>query len=154
MTAAPPARTARSDEGLVHWRLHLRSPPATVYAALATAEGRARFWAESAPEQEGIIFWRFPNGVTGPMKILARTPPQRFVVEYFDNSVVTFELTPDEHGGTELLLTHAGVPLRDRAETRAGWVSVLLALKAQVDHGVDLRNHEPTRSWDQGYVEN
>lgn len=32
--------------------------------------------------------------------------------------------------------------------------SVLLALKAFVDHDVDLRNHDPTRTWDQGYCDN
>jgi len=36
----------------------------------------------------------------------------------------------------------------------AGWVSVLMALKAAVDHGVDLRNHDPQRTWDQGYADN
>lgn len=33
-------------------------------------------------------------------------------------------------------------------------VSVFLALKAAADFGVDLRNHDPSRSWSQGYAEN
>jgi predicted nucleic acid-binding Zn ribbon protein len=33
-------------------------------------------------------------------------------------------------------------------------VSVLMALKAAVDFSVDLRNHDPDRTWDHGYVEN
>jgi hypothetical protein len=41
-----------------------------------------------------------------------------------------------------------------RLEVIAGWVSVQLALKAAVDFGVDLRTHDPARSWDQGYAEN
>lgn len=28
-----------------------------------------------------------------------------------------------------------------------------MALKAAADFGVDLRNHDPTRTWDQGYVD-
>jgi hypothetical protein len=36
----------------------------------------------------------------------------------------------------------------------AGWVSVLLALKAAVDFGVDLRNHDPERTWSTGFVDN
>jgi hypothetical protein len=35
----------------------------------------------------------------------------------------------------------------------AGWVSVLLALKAAVDFGVDLRNSDPARRWEDGYVD-
>jgi hypothetical protein len=30
---------------------------------------------------------------------------------------------------------------------------VLLALKAAVDHGIDLRNHDPRRTWDRGYAD-
>jgi len=33
-------------------------------------------------------------------------------------------------------------------------VSVLLALKAVADFGVDLRNHDRRRSWTAGYVDN
>jgi hypothetical protein len=46
------------------------------------------------------------------------------------------------------------VPAEDRAEVVAGWVSGLLALKAAVDFGVDLRNHDPQRTWDAGFAEN
>jgi hypothetical protein len=31
---------------------------------------------------------------------------------------------------------------------------VLLCMKAAVDHGVDLRNHDEKRSWWQGYADN
>jgi len=34
------------------------------------------------------------------------------------------------------------------------WVSVLMNLKARADHGVDLRNHDPARTWTKGYVDN
>jgi hypothetical protein len=29
-----------------------------------------------------------------------------------------------------------------------------LVLKAAADFGADLRNHDPARTWEQGYVEN
>ena len=45
-----------------------------------------------------------------------------------------FELTPDGAGGTDLLLTHVGVPLDEWNETHAGWLNVLFPLK-----GVDER---------------
>lgn len=138
----------------VHWQLHLASPVSKVYAALATDAGRASFWAESAEEREGVIHFVFPNGATWAGRILEATPPQRFAVEYYGGSVARFVLAEDGAGGTELILTDTGVPPEDRAEVTAGWVSVLLALKAAVDFGVDLRNHDPKRSWDTGYVEN
>ncbi|GAG35938.1 unnamed protein product, partial [marine sediment metagenome] len=53
-----------------------------------------------------------------------------------------------------LTLTDEGVPSAHREEVIAGWVSVLMALKGAADFGVDLRNHDPHRSWDQGYCDN
>ena len=64
-----------------------------------------------------------------------------------------FELTAAGGGGTDLLLTHEGVGPEEWNEVHAGWLNVLLPLKAWVTHGVDLRNHDPERSWDQGYAD-
>jgi hypothetical protein len=68
-------------------------------------------------------------------------------------SRATFELQPEEGGGTLLTLTETGVPPGEWAENRAGWVAVLLALKAAADFRVDLRNRDPARGWEQGYVD-
>lgn len=142
------------DPGAIRWRLHLRSSPAVVYRLLATDEGRAHFWAEEAVESGGEIVWRFPNGLTARTRVLEAVPPRRFAVEYLGGSVATFELADDGAGGTDLTLTDAGVAEADRIETTAGWVSVLLALKAAADFAVDLRSHDPRRTWDQGYADN
>jgi hypothetical protein len=83
-------------------------------------------------------------------RIREQTAPHRFVVEYLGGSVVTFTLAADGQGGTDLTLNDSGVAAEWYAETLAGWVSVLMALKAAVDFGVDLRNHDPERTWDQG----
>lgn len=138
----------------VKWRLHLEAPPPAVYEMLDTDEGRSRFWAESAAEAGGSIHFRFPNGQSWSGKLLERVALRRFAVEYVGGSVATFELEDDGRGGTDLTLTDEGVPATDRAEVTAGWASVLLALKAAVDFGADLRNHDPARTWDAGFVDN
>jgi uncharacterized protein YndB with AHSA1/START domain len=142
------------DPQVISWRLHLRSSPAEVYDMLSTTTGRERFWAESAPERDGAIHFVFPGGEKWQGRILEASPPHRYQVEYYGGSLTTFDLAEDEQGGTELTLTDLGVDPQDRAEVIAGWVSVLMALKAAVDHGVDLRNHQRDRSWAEGYVEN
>lgn len=142
------------DDGVVRWRVHLASPPERVYAMLATDDGRARFWAESAVEHAGAIEFVFPNGMTWRSDVLDDDPPRRYRLRYFAGSETTFDLAPDGAGGTDLTLTDRNVPAADWAATHAGWVSVLLALKAAVDHGIDLRNHDATRAWDQGYCDN
>lgn len=142
-----------SSQAIV-WRLHLASAPKDVYRMLATNEGRARFWAESAVETEGRIEFVFPNGLECESDVLAAVPPSRYVVRYFGGSLASFELEPDGRGGTDLTLTDEGVSEADWAETYAGWLSVLLSLKAALDFGVDLRNHDQARTWDQGFVDN
>jgi uncharacterized protein YndB with AHSA1/START domain len=142
------------DPTTITWRLHLRSAPAVVYELLATDAGRARFWAEQAVERDGAIEFIFPGGQRWRGAILERQPPRRFGVIYYGGSTTTFDLNDDGAGGTELTLNDVGVPEADRVEVIAGWVSVLMALKAAADFGVDLRNHDRRRTWEQGYVEN
>jgi uncharacterized protein YndB with AHSA1/START domain len=144
----------QSDTTTIRWRLHLKSSPQAVYQKLSTDEGRASFWAESAVEQDGMIHFVFPNQAEWKGKILENVPPKRFQVEYYGGTIATFELNPDSSGGTDLMLTDQGIPENDRSEVMAGWVSVLMALKASVDFGIDLRNHNPKWTWDEGYVEN
>ena len=134
------------------WRLHIPAPPDQVYAALSTDSGRAAFWAESAVETDGVIDFRFINGYRHRARILERTPPRVFAVDYIDGPA-RFTLQPDGRGGTDLLLTQEGVKPENHAEVHAGWLNVLFPLKAWVAHGIDLRNHDPSRTWDQGYAD-
>lgn len=144
----------QDDPDVIRWRVHLTSPPERVYTALATDLGRASFWAESAVEADGVIHFVFPNGLTWEAEILEAVPARKYSVRYYGGSTATFLLEDDGRGGTDLTLTDRGVPPADRTEVIAGWVSVLMALKAAVDFGVDLRAHDPDRHWDSGYVEN
>lgn len=105
-------------------------------------------------ENDGAIDFVFPNGWTWRGKILERVPNEKFSVIYFGNSITTFELREDGKGGTDLFLSDANCPAHDRVEVIAGWVSVLMQLKAAVDFGIDLRNHDPARTWEEGFVEN
>ena len=157
---APPTPARRKVElvkgdrfgGPIRWRLHLPVSPSIVFEALDSDAGRAAFWAESAVEIQGAIEFRFINGVHYRAAILERRVPEVFEIEYF-GSPARFELEPDGAGGTDLLLTHTGVPAEEWIEVHAGWLNVLLPLKAWVVHRVDLRNHDVRRSWDQGYAD-
>lgn len=144
----------QDDRIEIRWRLHLESPPAEVFGLLTTDEGRARFWAESASEENGTIVFRFPGGISWHSKIIDQISPRLFRLNYYGGSVTAFELDDDGAGGTDLLLTDTGVSAGDRDDVLPGWVSVLMALKAAADFGVDLRNHDPERTWVQGFVDN
>jgi len=132
--------------------MHLPVRPEAVFSALDSDSGRAAFWAESATESDGHIEFRFINGVVHRSRVLERLRPDLFALEYF-GGLARFQLRSDGVGGTDLLLTHEGVEPSDWMETHAGWLNVLLPLKAWLVYGVDLRNHDPGRSWDHGYVD-
>ena len=62
-------------------------------------------------------------------------------------------LAPDGATGTDLTLVNTGVAEQDFAEVHAGWLNVLLPLKAAADFGVDLRSHDPRRTWRERFVD-
>lgn len=137
----------QSDPSRIVWCVHIDAPRETVYDTLATDAGRASFWAESAVEQNGVIHFTFPDGSATIARVLRAERPHELALDYF-GSTVTFRLT----GATEVTLTDERT--EDREEVTAGWVSVLMQLKAAVQFHVDLRNHSRERSWERGYVEN
>ena len=143
-----------ADDGVITWKLHFNSEPGRVFKMLATNEGRARFWAEFAIEQDWKIEFRFPDGSAHSATIVEKVDPTKFALTYIGGSLVTFEMADDGQGGCDLTLTDRGVPSADQAETAAGWVSILMALKAAVDMGFDIRNHDQERTWAQGFVDN
>jgi uncharacterized protein YndB with AHSA1/START domain len=133
--------------------MHFASAPVEVFRALATPEGRAKFWAEQAPEHDGKVTFHILNYEPFSGRILERTEPRVFALEYYGTKV-RFEINPDGSGGTDLTLLATEVDEAIRMEMVAGWVSVLMAMKAAVDHGVDLRNHDSSRAWGTGYADN
>ena len=137
----------------ITWKLHLKSDPKTVFDLLASADGRKRFWAEKATEHSGLIHFLFPNGQSYKGQIIKTIPHREFHLDYF-NSLVKFNLEASENGGTDLTLINENVNESDFNEVSAGWISVLMNLKAAADFQCDLRNHNSNKTWDQGYVNN
>jgi len=136
----------------VRWRLHTSSPPDKIYRFWTTDDGRERFWAEQSRSQDKSIALTFPDGAKEECRVLETQPQALFRFTYF-GSEVTVQLDDDGHGGTDLTLTNRGVPEPEYEEVHAGWLNVLLPLKAAADFEVDLRNHDRSRTWKDGYVD-
>jgi len=137
----------------VKWKIHLSSSPEMVFQFLTSTNGREQFWAEKAPERDGVIHFIFPNGERYDSKILHIQLNREFHIDYF-NSKLEITLAPSEDNGTDLTLLNEGIPDSEYLDTYAGWVSVLLNLKAVIDYKSDLRNHNKNRTWDQNYADN
>ncbi|MDE3743418.1 SRPBCC domain-containing protein [Maribacter polysaccharolyticus] len=137
----------------ITWKLLLKSNTKSVFQFLSTPEGRTKFWSEKSSEKDTIIHFVFPNGRTYHSRTIKIIPNKEFHLSYFD-SLVKFQLESSINGGTELTLINEGVSESDFPEVNAGWVSVLMNLKAVADFRCDLRNHDPNKTWDQGYANN
>ena len=136
----------------IRWRLHLASPPAHVLAHFTDPALVERFWAERASIDGDGLHLHFPDG--SEVRVVPRVRGEQISFEYFDGSRVEITCASDGAGGTDLALVATAVPAAEWHEDHAGWVSVLLALKAAVDFGVDLRSHDRVRTWREGYAEN
>ena len=117
------------------------SGPSEVYRALSTPLGRSRYWAESAGEHDGVIRFVLSNGRTDGSRIERAVKDELYRLRYFGRTVI-FTLTPDESGGTDLTLSCDDPD----GQYDADHVALLLRLKAFVDFGVDLRNHDTSRT--------
>ncbi len=143
----------QNEEGVIRWKMHFKSSKEIVFKALSTDAGRLSFWAESAPEQAGVITFKILGYPESSARIVQVEPPSLFKLEYF-GTLVQFDLNDDGNGGTDLSLIATNVDESYRMEMVAGWVSVLMAMKAAVDFNVDLRNHDENRTWTKGYADN
>jgi hypothetical protein len=121
------------------WKIHFKSAPSEVYRAISTPLGRSRFWAESAKETDGVIHFVFPGDRTDDAPIERAVRDNLYAVRLFGQRLA-FVLAPDENHGTDLTLTV------EDATDPTPWVSLLFRLKAHVDFGADLRNHDPARA--------
>ena len=143
----------QSEFETIRWKLHFSSSPRKVYKALTTNKGRKGYWAESADEKDGKINYVFLNNIEDTGEILERIPNKKFSVVYFGWKV-TFILSEDNSGGTDMEMISENISESIKLEIVAGWVSWLMAMKAYVDFGVDLRSHDKNRTWFNGYVDN
>lgn len=135
----------------IDWRVHFEASPAEVWTAWTTDGGRERFWAETSRSDESGFVLCFIKGERLRVDLVEEQAAERLVFHYFGGSTVSLDFAPDGKGGCDLRLREEGAP--EPIANYAGWVSVLLACKAAVDFGIDLRSRDPARSWDSGYVD-
>lgn len=143
----------QEKENIIEWKVHFASSIGKVYDFLTTDNGRSKYWAEETTEANEFVEFRILNYPSYKSKIIEKKPHSLFRLEYFGTDV-RFELTETEDKGTDLYLKVVTPNDSIKNEMAAGWVSVLMAMKAAVDFGIDLRNHHPERIWENGYLDN
>ena len=148
-TGNPDCGPERSDgagtEGQpIVWRLHLRASRETVYHSWLSVAEHPSFWCERSRSEGKGFELTFINGHVEHVRILRREPSKAIGFTYF-GSHVTLEFEEHERG-TDLCMTNDNVPRQEWEDVNSGWLNVLLPFKAWVDFGIDLRNHDVTRT--------
>ena len=134
------------------WRLRLRAAPERVFAAWLSPGDQERFWCErSETLPDGGFQQHFIDGTLACCAIEETKAPEHIRMRYLNSRV---DIHLERRGnGTDLTLIARGVEPHEWNDVHAGWLNVLLPFKAWVDFGVDLRNHDPLRTWAQRYVD-
>ena len=146
-----PLRTDLTRSPTIVWRLRLVSPPERVFAAWLAPADHQRFWCERSDVLPDGFRQHFIDGTVALCAVEAAEAPVRLRLRYFMTRV---EVDLERRGdGTDLTLTVRDVDRDEWNDVHAGWLNVLLPFKAWVDFGVDLRNHDPLRTWTQRYVD-
>ena len=143
----------QKKENIIEWKVHFKSPIEKVFEFLNTDKGRSKFWAEETKEEADFIEFKILNYPPYKAQIIEKISNKRLRLDYFGTDV-TFDLTQSDYLGTDLYLKAITPNQETKFEMTAGWVSVLMAMKAAVDFGIELRKHNSERSWENGYLDN
>ena len=146
-----PADVEADDSRVVCWRIHCAAPPSRAFLALINPEEQAKYWCERSTHSRAGYVQEFIDGTIAECQVVQRRDAELLVIRYF-SSLVEFKLEP-AGTGTDLTLTATEIPPEEWLEVYAGWLNVLLPLKAWLDYGVDIRNHDPSRTWRQRFVD-
>jgi uncharacterized protein YndB with AHSA1/START domain len=156
MNSRPDARTLAELSFTVSGRV--ARPCAEVYEAIAAPEQLSRYFttgsARGRLEPGRTVTWAFADAPGEfPVTVVEAEPPHRIVIEWAGDATTgeagttrtTFELEPLD-GDTRTLVTITETSWRPTPDgARAafgnceGWTSMLNALKAWLEHGINLR---------------
>jgi uncharacterized protein YndB with AHSA1/START domain len=137
---------------------HVSRPVAEVYEAVADPDQLSKYFttggARGRLEAGSEVTWDFHDFPGAfPVRVLESDPPHRIVIEWEAAASATedgwtttvFEFEPlDEDTRTLVTVTESSWQPTDEGAKRAfgnceGWTGMLAALKAWVEHGINLR---------------
>ena len=135
------------------WRVLINATAADVYRAVSTDEGRAGFWVATSRSTASGITLEFFDGTSWTGRMLRATPDRAVELTYLGGGTVVLEILPVSQSQCIVAVTDRPTNPVDWLANYAGWVAVLLNLKATAEFGVDLRNRDGARSFEQGFVD-
>ena len=141
-------------------RVLIAAPREKVWEAWTS--GLARWFpvaGEIEPRKGGkvVLQFLFPEDKLED-EVISATKGQRIVFPFGSHGEQVEVRLRKQGGGTLCELTQSDMrtTAQDKVQMhmgcRQGWTFFLANLKAWLEHGVDLRSHDPKRSYRQGYI--
>ncbi|WP_149202170.1 SRPBCC family protein [Actinotalea subterranea] len=151
------------DENLRELRFtvsgRVRRPIDQVYEAIVDPDQLSRYFATGGArgrlEAGAVVTWDFQESPGGfPVDVVEAEPPRRIVIRWAGDHVTgddgrtttTFELEPIDDGARTLVtITESSWQASEAGAKSAfdnceGWTGMLAALKAWLEHGINLRD--------------
>ncbi len=147
-----------------HIGMHLQTTQQAVFRAWSTSQGLESFFIrqamftspEGAPRRPDEVahagdsyHFKFVHNFELGGQVLEVDEPNRFKFTFGGTMTVAIDISALEDGRTRCLLTQGGIPT-DESERpyshmncRSCWIYFLMALKARLEHGIELRDLNP-----------
>ncbi|MEW5794736.1 MAG: SRPBCC domain-containing protein [Candidatus Zixiibacteriota bacterium] len=142
-------------------KIEIQASPERVFKAWTEPKTIVKWFvvkAEMEPRRNGRLQWEWLAGDKLDARIIDIKKPGKFVFPFGSKGEkVAVTIRKQRRGSlVELHQYDMKASPRDRVQMhlgcREGWAFFLSNLKAFLEHGVDLRSHDPAKSYRQGFV--
>jgi uncharacterized protein YndB with AHSA1/START domain len=142
-------------------RIAIRATPARVFKAWTHDQTVSRWFTEKTliePRRQGRIYFEWLAGDKLEAKVISIVKNRSFTFPFGDQGErVTVKFRKDGKGCIcELRQYHMATNEKSKWEMHRGciqgWTFFLANLKAYLEHGIDLRDHNPKQSYRQDFV--
>ena len=141
-------------------KIAIKAPISAVWNALATEEGISKWFLSKAKldVRSGGAFEFFWGDISTTGTFLNVIPEKKLSFTWWEPvGAVTFELEEINDNEVAVICTATGYKtdddgLRHYIEESKGWTFFMVNLKASLEHGLDLRDGNPTRTCQSGWL--
>lgn len=142
-------------------KIEIAAPPERVYAAWTTA-AEVEAWfsvrCEIDARAGGRLFYEWLGGDRLEANVIAARKNRELRIPFGPKGEEVRVVFTKIRGGTLCTLEQTGMRTSPKQKIemhlgcKTGWVFFLTNLKAYLEHGLDLRSHDPRRSYRTGYL--
>lgn len=142
-------------------RVFIRAKREKVYRAWTDEREIVKWFCEKAaiePRKGGRLYFEWLGNDKLDSTVITARKPSKFVFPFGGKSVEVAISLSAVKGGTVVQLHQYNMTTSPRMKVnmhmgcKEGWAFFLANLKSWLEHGVDLRDHNPKRSYVQGYI--